>query len=220
MTDIATRERLERIETAVVRSLDLLESGCIAEARDELVRAIANAPAEPMDGPLSEQELERAFDAAEPEVDQMIDADRVAQVALRQAGADELHVEGEAEGLPEALPSQFDELPAEVDELAAEVDELPAEVDELPEGFATATMADLLERQGDSDGASKIRASLASEAIEPVPEAVVDAPAPEADVDALAAEGESATDAAGRPSRRAVMRTLERWLDNVREARA
>ncbi len=186
MTETATRERLHRLEASVARSVDLLEVGRVEEAREELLRAVAAdavPAAAPTDEPLSEQEFERAFDAAEPEVDQMIDADRVAQVALRQAGADELHVEGEGE------------------------DDLAAEEGALPEGFATATMAELLERQGDTDGASRIRAALSTAPPGQGPPALEDA-SPEGDVEA------------SRPSRGRVIRTLERWLENVREARA
>ncbi len=195
------------------RSLDLLDEGRAEEARGELARALGatQAMAVPMQDPLSEQEFERAFDAAEPEVDQMIDADRVAQVALRQAGADEPHVEGEG---GDSMERQ--------------------EPDELPEGFATATMAELLERQGDADGASRIRASLSVEAPAELPEPPVEAleapvealeapvEALEAPVEALEAPGalDRPLDSSGRPSRREVVRTLERWLDNVREARA
>ncbi len=195
------------------RSLDLLDEGRAEEARGELARALGatQAMAVPMQDPLSEQEFERAFDAAEPEVDQMIDADRVAQVALRQAGADEPHVEGEGGD------------PAE-----------RQEPDALPEGFATATMAELLERQGDTDGASRIRASLSAAAPEApadgleAPAEVLEAPAEvlEAPAEVLEAPAEvleapdRPLESSGRPSRREVVRTLERWLDNVREARA
>ncbi len=184
MTDTATRERLHRLEASVARSVDLLDAGRLEEAREELLCAIAAAAAPvvaPVDEPLSEQEFERAFDAAEPEVDQMIDADRVAEVALREAGADELHVEGEAD--------------------------FATEEGALPEGFATATMAELLERQGDTDGASRIRAALST-----APPGQ-DPPAPEGASPERDAE-------ASRPSRGRVIRTLERWLENVREARA
>ena len=191
MTETATHERLQRLEASVARSVDLLDAGRGEEARDELRRAVAAdaAPSRvPADEPLSEQEFERAFDAAEPEVEQMIDADRVAQVALREAGADELHLEGEG------------------------AEDLAAEEGALPEGFATATMAELLERQGDTDGASRIRASLST-----VPDAqelpAQEPPAPEGATPEGDVEG-------ARPGRRRVIRTLERWLDNVREARA
>ena len=67
---------------------------------------------------------------------------------------------------------------------------------ELPPSFATATMAELLENQGELEGASRIRAGLAAErpGFARVPST--------------------------RPSRQAVISTLERWLHNVRGERA
>jgi hypothetical protein len=114
----------------------------------------------------------------------MVDADRVAQIALRQAGADELHVEGEDPDGHEGPERRG----------AAGIDLAP----ELPPSFATATMAELLERQGDVDGASRIRANL------------------------VASQGAAAgaPESAARPSRQRVLSTLERWLENVRGARA
>ena len=59
-------------------------------------------------------------------------------------------------------------------------------------------MADLLERQGDAEGAARIRAGLAGAA----------AAAP---LDHPVSEGTPG----GRPSRRQVVATLERWLENL-----
>ena len=62
------------------------------------------------------------------------------------------------------------------------------------ESFATETMADLLERQGDADGARRIRESLARRV-----------------------ERSETRSRAGRGGERArVLKTLERWLANVR----
>jgi hypothetical protein len=81
-------ERLARLEKAVVSSLELLERGLVQEARLELARAAAASqvppPAEFSEG-VSDQELERAFETAEPELDGMLHADRVAQIAMREA---------------------------------------------------------------------------------------------------------------------------------------
>jgi tetratricopeptide (TPR) repeat protein len=75
---------------------------------------------------VADEELDFAFDAAETEREGLVDADQVAQQALRQ--------------VENALPP----------ELAAQ----PG----AP--FATHTMAELLEKQGDPDTASKMRASI------------------------------------------------------------
>jgi hypothetical protein len=63
-----------------------------------------------------------------------------------------------------------------------------------PPAFATGTMAELLERQGDVDGARRIRDSLARRA----------------------PRGETRPGPARRPERARVVATLERWLGNVR----
>jgi hypothetical protein len=131
----ASRERVAALERAIARSLELLDAGRGAEARRLLARAASARAPEPaaLGGGIDEAELERAFAAAEPERASMWDADGVAEAALRQVG------EGDAADWPEAEPQAA----------------------ELPAGFATATMAELLERQGDAAGASRIRAGLA-----------------------------------------------------------
>ena len=172
MIEESAEERLAQLEKAVARSLELLGLGEMQEARRELERVLAPGgpsgvppPAEFSEG-VSDQELDHAFEEASPEPDQMLDADRVAQVAMRQAD----------EALGEDLAP-----------------------DEVGTAFATGTMADLLERQGDAEGAARIRAGLA-------------------DADAAAALGRPGSEgrASGRPSRQHVIATLERWLDNLR----
>jgi hypothetical protein len=168
----SAEERLARLEKAVARSLELLGTGETQKARLELERALAPGgpsaapPLAAFSGGVSDQELDHAFEAAEPETDQMLDADRVAQVAMRQAD----------EELGEDLAP-----------------------DEVGTAFATRTMADLLERQGDEEGAERIRAGLADE----VGAGPLDHPV---------SEGRPG----GRPSRHQVISTLERWLENLR----
>ncbi len=133
MIEESAEERLAQLEKAMARSLELLGLGEMQEARRELERALA--PAGPSGVPplaefsegVSDQELDHAFEEASPETDQMLDADRVAQVAMRQAD----------EALGEDLAP-----------------------DEVGTAFSTRTMADLLEEQGDPEGAARIRASL------------------------------------------------------------
>lgn len=173
MIDTTTRKRLQALEAALARSLELLDAGRTDEAREELARL--SAPE------LSDSELEAAFQSAEPETEHMLDADRVAEVALRQAGADEPHVEGEGEGAEDRRDGAAG---------------LVAEVEDLPPSFATVTMAELLEDQGDTEGASRIRASLARPG-----------------------RGAAVQDLPRRPSRKWVVDTLEYWLENMRGAR-
>jgi hypothetical protein len=105
---------------------------------------------------VSDLELERAFEAAEPELDRMITPDSVAEEAA-------LFADG-----PEALRSPLESSGA----------------------FATRTMAELLERQGDRRGAARIRAALG---------------------DAEPAEAPQPAD-----SNVHTIAVLERWLENVR----
>jgi hypothetical protein len=150
-------QRLARLEAVTARAVELLDEGQVEEARELLAGALA------AEGPatgISENELERAFEAARPETDRMLDADSVAQTAMRQA--DRLF-EGDGE------------------------------LEEVGEEFQTATMAELLERQGDPSGASRIRAALG-------------APEPPA----------ARPPASGQPSIQEMIATLERWLENLR----
>ncbi len=169
MSDTATRERLARLEAAVARSLELLQAGLADDAQRELAR-VGAVPASVFPGPgaISELELEEAFEAAEPETSRMRHADDVAREALREAGAEHAEIE-------RAL-----DVPVGDGENAG-----------LPPSFATATMAELLEKQGDAASASAIRANLGGDPI-----------------------------AASRPGHDEVVQTLERWLDNLRRPRA
>jgi hypothetical protein len=153
---VSESDRLARLERAVRRSLELLEDGRGDAAAEELA-AVLRAGASELGGGLSEVELERAFDAAQPVADEVIDADRVAQQTLREV---------DLEALAERLSP--------------------------PPTFATGTMAQLLERQGDPEGARRIRASLAGR------------------------EARPPAQPAWRAERERVVATLERWLSNVR----
>jgi hypothetical protein len=141
----------------VALALALLDQRRVEFAREELERGLdaSEAPAE-----LSDQELSDAFEQAEPETDQLLDADRVAQQALREA---------ELEPTDEISPAPGAE-----------------------SLFATRTMAELLERQGDRAGAERIRHRLERGRSE--------------------AEGADAKSEA----RGHVVRELERWLANLR----
>lgn len=150
-------ERLARLEQAAARCLERLDAGRPDQARRVLAAAMAGrGAAEPLGPPLSDLELDRAFERAEPVADDVIDADRVAQQAIREVDR----------------------------ELARQLPAPP---------FATRTMAELLERQGDLEGAQRIRASLGARAPRREPPG-----------------------GSRRAERAQRIRTLERWLANVR----
>ncbi len=170
------REGLDLIpansEGRLVLGLILLDQGRVGEARQVLESGIGEAipalesqvPAPekeaPLDG-LTDPELDRAFEDAETDRDQLIDADRVAEAALHRADS------------------------ASLDEIA-------------PSGkspFATQTVADLLEQQGDSEGARQLRRSLGQ---------------------GQGADSSVMASASGQVS----IATLERWLGNLRRPRA
>lgn len=192
------REGLARhpdlIAGRVALGLALLDAGRFDEARGELQRVLADVPdhvlaihalehteiggpdveeleSEPVEeiplGALADGEVEDALASAVPDPEETIDADRIAQEAMREANLEH----------PEGLLTH-------------------------PESpFATRTLAELLERQGDARGAEAIRARLRSR--RPTP-----------------AEATSAAEAEGRGRRAEWIATLERWLENLRRGRA
>ena len=168
------------LEGSVALALALLDQGRGEDARRELASRAAESlaalgsemPEFPVseviappaissdfDLEVTEGELERAFAAAEPDRDEVVDADRVAQDAMHEADL----------ALPEVASPVSDPV------------------------FATRTVAALLERQGASDTASQIRATL------------------EAD-----AEGADATSPRDRDRRERTIAILESWLANLR----
>jgi tetratricopeptide (TPR) repeat protein len=155
------RCRPDRIEARTVLCLALLDQGRNDDAHRELERAAddllaAGVLESDYSGEISEGELESAFDRAEADVEEVVDADRVAQEAIEEADLG------------------------------------------LPEGFKTSTMADLLEAQGDLGGATRIRSALQL-----------------ADDEEHVGEGLFPLD--GPVDRQKTLKTLERWLGNVRE---
>ena len=124
-------------EGALVMALVLLDQNRAAEAR-RVIEAWADtnlgvevtdesASGETFGGAVSDQELEIAFESAETDRDQVIDADTIAQQAVSETEVD------------------F------ADEFASP-----------DSSFATRTIADLLEQQGDEQHASQIRAMMDS----------------------------------------------------------
>lgn len=168
--------RPEAREGRVVLALVLLDRGRPDEARAVLEplaeEAFDRARGDEIGG-MSDAELERAFEAAEPDADALIDPDRVAREAVEWV---------DAVGVDSASPHH----------LAGEIG--------AGGTFATRTMAALLERQGDADGAEQIRAALGGSAGRS--SAVSDGARPDA------------------VQREHVIQVLESWLGNLRgEAR-
>jgi hypothetical protein len=189
---------------AVAHALALLDEGYIAEARGLLVQALAEGgwPADP-DGREAAEDERAASDAAESHEDE---GAVLAEDDIAEAAADD---RAELGGVADAeLDSAFGAARPEIDAMIdadgiafeamrrARLDE-PENV-ALPDPdspFHTRTLADLLERQGDVEGAWAIRAALAE------------------------GEGDRALDEPafpGHDSRAATLRTLERWLARLR----
>jgi len=155
----------ELAEAALVMALVLLDQGRAEEARHALANwADANLGVEVSDesdadeafgGEVSEGELEVAFETAETDRDQVIDADAIARLAVSEVEAD-----------------------------------LAEEFASPDSSFATKTVADLLERQGDERRASRIRAMMDASA------------------------GNDGVRARNRNARK--IERLERWLSNIR----
>ncbi len=92
MAHASAAQRLARLEQGVAHCLNLLEQGQVDQARRVLASLAGDAagPEFPVTAPdlsadLSDQELDSAFEAARPDPEQVVDADRVAQEAMREA---------------------------------------------------------------------------------------------------------------------------------------
>lgn len=178
--DENAEQRLARLEKAVSRCLELLESGAVDAVRLELMALVSRSPAgvdalptgTEFSDPMSDDELDQAFAEAESQTDDMVSANTVAKIAMDQADR--------------SLAGQLGP-------------------EELGSSFATESMAELLEQQGNVESARRIRASLAQAAA--------------ANDDVLAPAEALCFDEA-TPSRQRPLATLERWLGNLRGPRA
>lgn len=172
-------------------------------------------------GDLGDDEIDEAFAAAEPQVDEMISPNRMAeQVLLDHAPVDVNEADAVDHDEPDARAEH------ELDEVAGE--SAANEIGAASPLFRTATMAELLARQGDAAGAEAIRRELSDRQVAGDLPPAVDAavvpewPAPERSADAPASRSggdgfPGAHDVAG-PSR--ILSTLERWLQNIQRGRA
>lgn len=179
-------ERSDTVEGRLVLALALLEQGREDDARRELVRLLGDRLAAS-----GFSFKEREDDARDTGL-----SDDELEVAFHQAETD-------AERL--ITPNRVaEEALAYVD--AGAVEGLDEGVLEPGSAFATATMAELLARQGDARGAERIRASLERK---PRPAS----PASPARADADRDSGE-------RTRRERRVARLERWLANIRGGRS
>jgi len=98
-------EKLAQLEQGLARGLALLESGQVAEAQALLSELTARPlgsvrPARS----ITDDELEMAFADAEPELEQMRDADQVAQQAILEA---DRALEAEGDMAPDEVGNHF-----------------------------------------------------------------------------------------------------------------
>lgn len=171
------REGLARTPSSgtglAVLVLALLDADRITEARIELEERAASAlaawsaaPGVGERGPaesVSEAEFERAFDAAEPQLDQMITPDRLAEEAALRVDGDL----GDA-GAPLSEPAGAEGPVGDEDGAGAASES--ADLLGMGGAFSTRTMAELLEQQGDARGAARIRAALGAAPPDPAAE--------------------------------------------------
>jgi hypothetical protein len=161
-----------QVGAALVPQTKPAEPPAVDEATDLTPEASLAADAE-----LEDVEIDRAFESAEAQPDEMVDANKVVEEALRR---EDLHE-------PEVDLSPLSASPT----------------------FATRTMANLLELQGDRAGADAIRSALALDASGEIDAAEVPK-APEVGVLSDVVSGR------GPVERARVLSTLENWLQNIR----
>ncbi len=178
--DENAEQRVARLEKTVSRCLELLESGAIDEVRREL-RALMGQSAEGADSPPTGTEF----------FDPMSDKELDRAFAEAESETDEMV---SADAVAKRAMDQADR------SLAGQLGP-----EELGSSFATESMAELLDQQGNVEGARRIRASLAQAA---------------AANDDVSTRAEAQSFHEATPSRQRSVVTLERWLGNLRGSRA
>ena len=180
MMDENAEQRIARLEKTVSRCLELLESGAIEEVRRELMALV----------PRSAVGVD-ALPAGTEFLDPMSDNEFDRAFAEAESQTDEMV---SADTVAKIAMDQVDR------SLAGQLGP-----EELGSSFATESMAELLDQQGNVEGAQRIRASLAQAAAanDGVSTPVV-APSLEQET----------------PDRQQSLVTLERWLGNLRGSRA
>jgi hypothetical protein len=174
-------DEIDRLRAAATRALEQLDRGELEEARRTLLALVPAAPAaRGLEEAVGDDEIDDALAAAEPEREEMLDANRIAEQAMVAAMGEAFTDGGEGFG-PVAHPS-----------------------------FATETMAALLERQGDREGAQAVRAAIrGGRTPQPLPEVAA------ADAAREQAEASTGGRERSRARRRHQIATLERWLRNL-----
>jgi len=212
MTDVDTPIRAEaagahELRASVERALALLDAGDVEHAREELREVIAPAtglaPAPPEADPLqpvpafeqvlADDEIDDAFDSAETNADEMMNANKVVEETL------------EAPDLAGPEP------------VSPPAPDAPFDITRHPT-YATRTMAELLEGQGRRAEASALRAALPADA---EAAALMAAAAPQEELEPEYAAGAAEAAEAGflgaaDAERLRIIATLESWLHNVR----
>jgi hypothetical protein len=192
-------------------------SADVAGTRFSAELASFDVGADPRAG-IDDDELEMAFAVAEPQIDEMISPNRMAERVLL-----------DQDTLEDPLDETFGFSSDDDDESA------PLELDEEEDGiaapgpaFRTATMAELLAKQGDAAGAEAIRRELGrrTDPVRPVDAAVVPVASPAGwdrdDRSAIATAIRSGQERNDRSPGRSsyILATLERWLQNIQRGRA
>lgn len=156
----------------------------------ELEQPAASESPAVFDAGVSDQELELAFEAAESDREQMLDADEIAERAIRQT-----------------------------DSVIRELDEVPCvEEDFVSSGssYATRTVASLLESQGDAPTASRVRAIADSSDQNLAVAQVNDSHGHSNSPSNSPSYSPGDTNPPVRDRRTATIMELERWLVNLR----
>ena len=211
-----------RLAGRVALGLALLDAGEMSQAREILAQVLDPALAphrrDPDSEGLADHEIEAALAAARPQVEEMLSANRMAEQVLDEHASIEeaaARTQGRASAHQETASAQETAL---VDH---RVDEGVGPVASSGGLFRTETMANLLDRQGDSAGADAIRRELA--AVRNVGDLADYRHQETASATAIsgALEGEPAEKKPSPPvAESAKIDTLERWLRNLDRGRS
>ena len=210
-----------RLAGRVALGLALLDAGKMSQAREILAEVLDPALAphrrDPDSEGLADHEIEEALAVARPQVDEMLSANRMAEQVLDEHAS----VEETAAPIQERASAQERASTEAIASANHRLDEGARPVASSGGLFRTETMADLLDRQGDSAGAEAIRRELA--AIRNVGDLSDYRDRETASVAAIsgAFEGEPAEKEPSPPvAESAKIDTLERWLRNLDRGRS
>jgi hypothetical protein len=172
------------------RLVNAAEPWPVEDLSDDADTPLATVPegGETFDAAVDDDEIAAAFETAEADRDQMVSVNDMAEQALLDTAPID----------PSGPPSVDEDEPFEIGSSTT---------------YSTTTMANLLEQQGDREGAQTIRQTLDRGASEGATDSLMDA----AEVPAAAnvAADEAVPDAAAEGERVRVVHTLETWLHNI-----